>query len=186
MTALRKILSANAPSAPRGANGEMRGRKTLLTRALQERICALLADANTIAASCEAQGIGVSTYHEWQHKYPDFVAATTRARAQARIKLVKEIKRCSCDDWRGWAWLAERMFPSEFARSEPRTIVIERPPPPAVSQHEPPPSRTTNYWTTGDEIPFTREQLAYIAEMRTRYADAPPSKRPNGKGEDDE
>jgi len=34
----------------------------------------------------------------------------------ARIKFVKEIKRLSCDDWRGWAWLAERMFASEFAR----------------------------------------------------------------------
>jgi hypothetical protein len=57
----------------------------------------------------------------------DFADATTRARAKARIKFVKEIKRLSVDGWRGWAWLAERMFPSEFARSEPRTRVIERP-----------------------------------------------------------
>lgn len=44
--------------------------------------------------------------------------ATPGARAKARILFVKEIKRLSADDWRGWAWLAERMFPSEFARSE--------------------------------------------------------------------
>jgi hypothetical protein len=57
----------------------------------------------------------------------DFADAVTRARAEARIKFVKEIKRLSADDWRGWAWLAERMFPSEFGRSEPRTIIVERP-----------------------------------------------------------
>src|SRR5713101_7009419 len=94
------------------------GRPTLCTPALTEKICELLADANTIAASCESVGVGVSTFHQWRHKNPDFADATTRARAEAQIKLVKEIKRLSCDDWRGWAWLAERMFASAFARSE--------------------------------------------------------------------
>jgi len=53
--------------------------------------------------------------------------AVTRARGEARIKFVKEIKRLSAADWRGFAWLAERMFPAEFGRVEPRTFVIERP-----------------------------------------------------------
>jgi hypothetical protein len=40
------------------------------------------------------------------------------------MKLVKEIKECSRrqDDWRGWAWLAERMFPSEFSKPKERDL----------------------------------------------------------------
>jgi transposase-like protein len=102
------------------------GRPTLCTPALTKKICKPLADGHTIAASCESLGVGLSTFHQWRQKYPDFADAVTRARAKARIKFVKEIKRLSADDWRGWAWLAERMFAGEFGRSEPRTIVIER------------------------------------------------------------
>jgi hypothetical protein len=155
-----------------------RGRPTLCTPALTEKICKLLADANTIAASCESLGIGTSTFHEWQHKNPDFADAATRARAEARIKLVKEIKRCSCDDWRGWAWLAERMFPGEFGRSEPRTIVIERPPTPPivpVLQTEKDREKITTVEWIGREIPFSQAQLRYLATLK--------SHPPNGNGE---
>src|SRR6478736_1080998 len=86
-----------------------RGRPTLCTPSLTKEICKPIADGHTIAASCESLGIGVSTFHEWRQKYPDFADSITRARAQARILFVKEIKRLSADDWRGWAWLAERM-----------------------------------------------------------------------------
>jgi hypothetical protein len=145
------------------------GRPTLCTPALTEKICEVLADANTIASSCESVGIGVSTFHEWRHKNPDFADATTRARAEAQIKLVKEIKRLSCDDWRGWAWLAERMFPNEFARSEPRTIVIERPPPPPILP-APVPEKNREKKTSVEwidrEIPFSQAQLSYLASLK--------------------
>jgi hypothetical protein len=145
------------------------GRPTLCTPAVTEKICELLADANTIAASCESLGIGVSTFHEWRQKNPDFADATTRARAEARIKLVKEIKRLSVDDWRGWAWLAERMFAGEFGRSEPRTIVIERPPaPPIILSAEPQKNREKNTsveWIDR-EIPFSQVQLRYLASLK--------------------
>ena len=76
-----------------------------------------------------------------------------------------------------------RVYPSEYARTEQRTILVERPPVP-VSPSEPPIPRTTTYWTTtGNEIPFTKEQLAYIAEMRRRYA--PPDKNRNGENDDE-
>jgi hypothetical protein len=145
------------------------GRPTLCTPVLTEKICELLADANTIAASCESLGIGVSTYHEWRQRNPDFADATTRARAEARIKLVKEIKRLSVEDWRGWAWLAERMFPSEFGRPEARTILIERPAAPAIIlSSEPPKNREKNTsveWIDR-EIPFSQSQLRYLANMK--------------------
>jgi len=115
---MKKLPFANAKEKAK------RGRPTLCTPALIEKICELLADANTIAASCESLGIGVSTFHEWRQRNPDFADATTRARAKARIKLIKEIKRHSADDWRGWAWLAERMFPNEFAKTVDREIPI--------------------------------------------------------------
>jgi len=109
------------------------GRKTLLNPALRKKLCVLLADANTIAASCAACGLGVSTYHEWRSKNPDFADATTRARGLAQMKLIKEIRRCSRDDWRAFAWLAERMFPAEFARTADRQLETEPDKPLGVS-----------------------------------------------------
>lgn len=148
-----------------------RGRPTLCTPALTAKICDLLAESNTIAASCESLGIGLSTFHEWRRKNPDFADAITRARAEARIKLVKEIKRLSANDWRGWAWLAERMFPSEFARSEPRTILIEKASaPPIVSEAQPEKNREekrTVEWIDR-EIPFSQAQLRYLAGLKNR------------------
>jgi hypothetical protein len=150
------------------ANKAKLGRPTLCTPALTAKICELLADSNTIAAACESLGIGVSTFHEWRQKNPDFADATTRARAEARIKLVKEIKRLATDDWRGWAWLAERMFPNEFGRSEARTIVIEKAPAPilhVVQTEKDREKKTTIEWIDR-EIPFSQAQLEYLAGLK--------------------
>jgi terminase small subunit-like protein len=166
-------------ASSKSRESKWRGRPTLCTPALTQKICEFLADANTISASCETQGIGVSTYHEWRNKYPDFSDATTRARAEARIKLVKEIKRCSCDDWRGWAWLAERMFPAEFGRSEQRTLIVERPPAPPRPIENVSEKRSTDW--IDEEIPFSKSQLDYIAKLRRDHLAESPSGDDNGR-----
>jgi hypothetical protein len=110
------------------------GRPTLLNATLSRKLCALLAEAHPIKASCEACGVSEASYHTWisrgeagEKPFSEFLASTTRARAQARIRLVKEIKRCSHNDWRGWAWIAERMFPQEFGRTAERLLLGEDP-----------------------------------------------------------
>ncbi len=145
-----------------------RGRPSLLDERLQKRLCKLLADANTISASCESLGISTTTYHAWRAKYPDFLAATTRARGQARIKLVKEIKRCSRDDWRGWSWLAERMFPGDFARTEPRVIVMQSPPvpPSPVPVEQPAETKRTVKFVVPNRDIFDAKQLRYFRNLR--------------------
>jgi hypothetical protein len=152
------------------------GRKTLLTPTLKQRICSLLARGHTVKTTCGACGISERSYHEWRGKDAAFFARTLRARFAGRMRLVNSIM--ADKDWRARAWYLERCWPEDFARSEPRTIVIERPPPSASPEQAP---RTTRYWTTtGNEIPFTGEQLAYIARLRSQYPPASPLK---GNGE---
>jgi hypothetical protein len=107
-----------------------------------------------------------------------------RARAEARIKLVKEIKRLSCDDWRGWAWLAERMFPGELGRSEPRTILIERLPPAPSPEPETPPKGMERWLTPkGKGIPLDKESLNYLVALRRHLDSSPPTRSGNDDGE---
>ncbi len=156
-----------------------RGRKSLLDAKLQREICDLLERGHTIGTVCGACGFSERSFFDWCEKDAAFFAATQRARAAGRVRILDSI--LEDEDWRARAWYLERCWPGEFARSEPRTVVVERPPV-AVSPSEPPIPRTTTYWTTtGNEIPFTKEQLAYMAEMRRRYAPTPPDKNRNGK-----
>jgi len=76
-------MSGEMKKRPLAKAKAKRGRPTLCTPALTEEICELLADGNTIAASCESLNVGVPTYHEWRQKNPDFMDATTRAEGKS-------------------------------------------------------------------------------------------------------
>jgi hypothetical protein len=90
------------------------GRRSLLTPALQKRICALLAKGNTIIATCDTVGITTTTYHAWCEAHPDFLAVTSRARGKARAKLVKVLTDASKIDWRAAGWLLSHCWPGEY------------------------------------------------------------------------
>ena len=98
-----------------------RGPKSLLTPQLQKRICDLLAAANTIKTACDACGIGERTFYDWMERYPAFAAAVHRARAKAKMKLVRVIIDQAPDDWGAAAWALERSYPKEYAR-----VTVER------------------------------------------------------------
>jgi hypothetical protein len=163
-----------------------RGRTSLLTRALQTEICKLLQQGSSIKSSCFICGVGERTFYDWRDKgrrseepFARFFSAVTRAREEHKAKLIQRIVAAAKADWKAASWLLERQFVSEFGRSEPRTIVIDRPPPPVAPVEQP--SGATCYWTTkGNEIPFTREQLEYIAQLRSQY---PPASRSEKNGE---
>jgi hypothetical protein len=106
-----------------------RGRKSLLDAKLQREICSLLAAGNTIKTCCDAVGIGERTFFDWCEQFPHFAQATTRARAQSKIKLVKIITDAAMVDARHAEWLLERCHPSEFGRAAqpqpPKPVEVE-------------------------------------------------------------
>lgn len=108
----------------------MKGRRTLFSASLQRRIVALLTKGHTVKTSCGAVGISERSFHTWCRAKPAFLAATERARATGRMKIVESI--LDCGDWRALSWYLERSDPESWARSQPREIVIAyQPPPPA-------------------------------------------------------
>jgi hypothetical protein len=92
-----------------------RGRETLLTPALQKRLCKFLADANTISTSAAACGISERTFFRFREE-PAFLAAVSRARAKAKAKLVKVITDQAPRDWRAAAFLLARSWPKEYGQ----------------------------------------------------------------------
>jgi hypothetical protein len=84
-----------------------------------------LADAVPIETACEACGIGKTTYYTWRSRgetgeepYAEFRNVTTRARANAKLQLLRRIDdACKQGDWRAAAWRLERGWPDEFGKN---------------------------------------------------------------------
>jgi hypothetical protein len=94
-----------------------RGRRSLLTPAVQKEICGLLAKGNTIRTTVGACGISERVYFDWCEVHPHFAQATSRARAQAKVRLVKVLVDAAKLDWRSAAWLLSHCWPEEFSES---------------------------------------------------------------------
>ena len=129
--------------------------------------------------NCGTFGFSECAYHEWCQKDFSFAAQSLRARAAGRVRIVDSI--LADKDWRSKAWYLERTAPGEFARTEPRTVVIERPPPT-------PPERETlpqgmERWLTpkGEGIPLNRESLNYLAALRGHLDPPLPPRSENGE-----
>ena len=88
------------------------GRPTELTPMLQEEICDLLSDAVNIETVCGLVGISKATYYNWRERgesgeepFAEFLDATTRARAKAKLTLLRIIDRAAENgDWRAASW----------------------------------------------------------------------------------
>ena len=114
------------------------GRPTSLTAELQREICELLADAIPIATTCELVGIAPSTFHAWMNRgesgeapYLEFSEAVTRARARAKLALLRIIDRAAENgDWRAASWRLTHGWPEEFSerRSQPEKKTASPPP----------------------------------------------------------
>lgn len=135
------------------------GRKTLLNPALCRMICNLLADANTIATVCAACGIDERSFYNWMERgekesrgeFFQFFQSATRARATAKIKLVKLITVSAVKDWRAAGFLLERSWPEEYGRRAPDEIEALK------KAQQPPPPRIKVIF---QETPEVRERLA--------------------------
>jgi transposase len=105
-----------------------RGRRTRLTPQLQRKICKLLERGHAVGTVCASLGLPDRTFHDYCARDSAFLAATQRARAQGRVRIVDSI--LDDRDWRGKAWYLERTAPAEFGRCAEREL------PPAESSEK--------------------------------------------------
>jgi hypothetical protein len=138
-----------------GGTKKRPGRRTLCTPEKTKELCKLISHACTIRTACEASNVSESAFNHWirrgeagEKPFSQFAAAITRARGKAKVRLVRSI--ANADDWRAKLELLARVYPSEYARTEPRVIVIQQPPPPPMP---PPVVETTHEWHKGAEVP---------------------------------
>lgn len=113
------------------------GRPPKLTQALIREISILVPRVFFLSTAADLLGISRMTLHRWQKRgeveiqrrsrpsypgrpgealYAEFCYALKRARAQAELFLLSEIKRAADTDWRAAAWLLERCFPERWGR----------------------------------------------------------------------
>jgi hypothetical protein len=79
-----------------------------------------------LLTTCGAVGISEGSYLDYCAKDGAFFAATQRARAVGRVRIVQSI--LDDRDWKGKAWFLERTAPREFGRT------VERPLPPEPNE----------------------------------------------------
>jgi hypothetical protein len=85
---------------------------------LQKRLCDVLAKGNTIKTAAAVCQVSERSVHSWISSNPSFAAAVFRARGIAKTKLIAVIREAALNDWRAAAWILERSWPDEYARTE--------------------------------------------------------------------
>jgi hypothetical protein len=105
-----------------------RGRKTLCTPALTQRVCKHISNACTVQSACECEGISTKSFFEWLNKgeagqrpYSKFRDAVMRAKGWFKARVCKSV--IEEKDWRARLELLSRIYPDEFARTVERTFL---------------------------------------------------------------
>jgi hypothetical protein len=99
-----------------------RGRRSLITKPIERRILALLRRGLPVGTACASLGLPDRTFHRYCARNATFLAATQRARAQGRVRIVDSI--LNDRDWRSKAWYLERTAPDEFGRCAERELPL--------------------------------------------------------------
>jgi hypothetical protein len=122
-----KVCSAHGITAEKSY-----GRKTLCNRQLTNQICELLSDSVSIRTVCQIVGIAETTFHAWcvrgelgEVPYVEFLQRTTRARAQARVTIVRGIRGAGAKDHRALEWLAEHCHADEFCPPKEQQVNVQ-------------------------------------------------------------
>jgi hypothetical protein len=94
--------------------------KPNLTPSQVQVILQLITLGASQATAAENVGVRPEAISNRKARDRDFAAAFAMARAKCKIGIIANIRRQAQKDWRAEAWIAERMFPEEFARPEIR------------------------------------------------------------------
>ena len=104
-----------------------RGRPSMMTDQVRERLCEALREGNHLDVSCSYAGIGYSTFRGWlvaaqksdaDRELLDFLEAVTRAMHDFERFAVKSIKDQMPSDWRAAIAMLERRLPQKWGRRE--------------------------------------------------------------------
>jgi hypothetical protein len=104
-----------------------RGRPTLLTDELADRLSNLLAAGNYDETAARAAGISARTLRDWLHRglssrdrdepYRRLRGRLDEARANGEAAHVARIAKAAADgDWKASAWFLERSYPARWGR----------------------------------------------------------------------
>ena len=100
------------------------GRKTKLTKKMQDEICKLLGAGNYVCAVCDYVGIAESTFYDWlergedgEEPFAEFHESVKREAAKAEIRAASEIQKAGQQGtWQAWAWFLERRYAKRWGR----------------------------------------------------------------------
>jgi len=117
-------MSERAPLDPRGRFNQDRA-ETLLN---------MIRGGNTLKVACGFAGIDYTTLRRWVLKaddptapqeYVDFKAELEKARAQAQVVAVAQIRKAASDgSWQAAAWFLERSFPEDWGRRDTNRVEL--------------------------------------------------------------
>ena len=95
-------------------------RRTKLTDRLQADFLAAIRAGVPVRHACGALGIHEATFYRWlRHpapRYRAFSEAVERAREEAYLGAVANLRAAMREDWRAAAWYLERRHPEEWGR----------------------------------------------------------------------
>ena len=91
----------------------------------------MLAKGNTVLTAIHSVDVSEACFYEWMRigeadergQYHDLFVAVSRARAEAKRRLVARIVAAAEKDWKAAAWTLEKLFPAEYgvkAEVEPK------------------------------------------------------------------
>ena len=106
------------------------GRKSKYSKELEEKICRLIVEGNTIESICKSVNIGVSTYGDWSRQNPAFSAAIKKAEAErddfGELLAINTIFSAMKNGiWQAGAWWLERRFPNKYRNVQEQKKVID-------------------------------------------------------------
>jgi hypothetical protein len=105
-----------------------RDRRWALDDGKQREILAIISVGCSQSVAAQYVGCAVSTIRRTADRDPTFAEALGRAKSNAELGLVKNIRNAAKKEqyWRAAAWALERGFPEKYARRGPDVITAEQ------------------------------------------------------------
>ena len=94
----------------------MAGRRSKYTPETVDKLTQAIRLGATYQLACNYAGIGVSTFHDWLNKKPEFLEAITQAEGDAAIKWLALVNKGAQDLPQWAAWMLERRYPQDYGK----------------------------------------------------------------------
>lgn len=110
--------------------------KKKLNKELIKELCGHIENGNTNKDSCLLCGVSESMFYEWLQNAEKHIAEGKNTievellesvkKAQAKFKdfHLQRISIASKDDWKASAWILERKFPADYAKTDRSSVVV--------------------------------------------------------------